>query len=46
MGEMMRALSEGREPNPSGRDNLNSLSVAFAAVESSENGQAVEVEDP
>jgi predicted dehydrogenase len=43
MGEMMRALSEGREPETSGRDNLNSLSVAFAAVESSRSGQAVEV---
>jgi hypothetical protein len=45
MGEMMRALSEGREPETSGRDNLNSLSVAFAAVESSRSGQAVEAGD-
>jgi predicted dehydrogenase len=44
MGEMMQALSEGRETATSGRDNLNTLRVAFAAVESSETGQAVEIQ--
>jgi predicted dehydrogenase len=43
MGEMMRALTEGREPETSGRDNLETLRVAFAAVESSVTGRAVEL---
>jgi len=42
MGELMRALAEGREPQTSGRDNLNSIRIAYAAVESSESGRAVE----
>jgi predicted dehydrogenase len=41
MGEMMLALAEGRAPATSGRDNLNTLRVAFAAVESAATGQAV-----
>ena len=41
MGEMMRALSEKREPETSGRDNLNSIKMAEAAVKSSETGEAV-----
>lgn len=43
MGEMMQALTEEREPQTSGRDNLNSLKIAYAAVESSNTGQAVEL---
>ncbi|MBI4530591.1 MAG: Gfo/Idh/MocA family oxidoreductase [Candidatus Latescibacteria bacterium] len=43
MGELMQALSDGREPQTSGRDNLNSLGVACAAVESSRTGRAVEL---
>jgi predicted dehydrogenase len=43
MGEMMRALSEGREPQTSGRDNLNSIRIAYAAVESAATGRAVEL---
>src|SRR5436190_4151223 len=43
MGEMMRALTERREPQTSGRDNLNSIRIAYAAVESSRSGQAVEI---
>ncbi|HET6314940.1 MAG TPA: gfo/Idh/MocA family oxidoreductase, partial [Chloroflexota bacterium] len=43
MGELMSALAEGREPATSGRDNLQSIRLAFAAVESSETGRAVEV---
>ena len=41
MGELMQALAERREPETSGRDNLNTLRIAYAAVESSETGQAV-----
>jgi predicted dehydrogenase len=43
MGELMRALDEGREPQTSGRDNLSSIGIACAAVESSKTGGAVEV---
>jgi predicted dehydrogenase len=43
MGEMMMALAEGRAPQTSGRDNLNSLRIAYAAVESSQTGCAVEL---
>ncbi|MBI2193092.1 MAG: Gfo/Idh/MocA family oxidoreductase [Planctomycetes bacterium] len=42
MGEMMQALAENREPETSGRDNLNSVRIAYAAVESSETGKTVE----
>jgi predicted dehydrogenase len=41
MGELMRALAEGREPQTSGRDNLHSIRIAYAAVESSKTGEAV-----
>ena len=41
MGEMLSALAEGREPATSGRDNLRSVRIAYAAVESSESGRAV-----
>ena len=41
MGAFMRALTEGTEPPTSGRDNLNSIRIAYAAVESSETGRAV-----
>jgi predicted dehydrogenase len=44
MGELMAALSEGREPATSGRDNLNSIRIAYAAVESSQTGRVVELE--
>jgi len=37
----MQALAERREPETSGRDNLNTLRIAYAAVESSETGQAM-----
>jgi predicted dehydrogenase len=43
MGELMRALAEGRQPETSGRDNLNSIRMAYAAVESSTTGRAVEL---
>ena len=41
MGEMMSALSESREPMTSGRDNLHSIRIAEAAVESSKTGRTV-----
>lgn len=41
MGERMRSLAEGREPQTSGRDNLNSLRIAYAAIRSSQEGRAV-----
>ena len=43
MGELMRALTEGREPQTSGRDNLNSIRIAYAAVESAGTGKPVEL---
>jgi predicted dehydrogenase len=43
MGEMLRALAEKREPQTSGRDNLNSIRIAYAAVESSRSGRTVEL---
>ena len=43
MGELMRALTEGREPETSGRDNLSFISIAYAAVESTVSGEAVEI---
>jgi len=45
MGEMMLALSENREPQTSGRDNLESLKIAYAAVKSSQEGRAVELSE-
>jgi predicted dehydrogenase len=41
MGELLTALAEGRPPLTSGRDNLDSIKIAYAAVESSENGRTV-----
>jgi predicted dehydrogenase len=41
MGELMQSLTEGREPITSGRDNLNSIKIAYAAVESSNSGETV-----
>jgi len=41
MGEMMQALYEKRAPMTSGQDNLNSIKIAYAAVESSTTGEAV-----
>ena len=43
MGAFMRALAEGAEPPTSGRDNLRSIRIAYAAVQSAESGQAVDV---
>ena len=45
MSEMMSAVMEGREPLTSGRDNLNSIKIAFAAVKSSEEGRTVRLSE-
>jgi len=42
MGELMSAVAAGREPETSGRDNLRSVRIAYAAVRSAETGQVVE----
>jgi len=43
MGELMRALAEEREPLTSGEDNLQSIKIAYAAVESAKTGRSVEL---
>ena len=43
MAEMLNALEEGREPETSGVDNLDSIRVTNAAVESSKTGRPVEL---
>jgi predicted dehydrogenase len=41
--EFQRAVAEGREPETSGRDNLSSLAMVFAALEAARTGRPVEV---
>jgi predicted dehydrogenase len=41
MGELMRAIRENREPETSGVDNLESIKIAYAAVESAATGRTV-----
>jgi len=41
MGELLLAIEEDREPLNSGRDNLNSLALCFAAVASAERNEPV-----
>ena len=43
MGDMLQSLAEGREPQASGRDNLQSVSVIHAAVEAYTTGRTVEI---
>jgi len=43
MGEMLSALAENRLAQTNGRDNLGSLRIAYAAVESARTGQTVEL---
>jgi predicted dehydrogenase len=45
MGELMRAVAEDREPMTSGRDNLESIKIAYAAVESANTGRTVELSE-
>jgi hypothetical protein len=39
MGELLCAIEENREPQNSARDNLSSLALCFAAIQSSFDGQ-------
>ena len=43
MGAFMRTLAAGHEPPTSGADNLQSIRIAYAAVESAETGRSVEI---
>ena len=45
MGEMLTALAESRTPEASGRDNLDSIRMTNAGVESYKSGLAVEVSE-
>ncbi len=41
MGELLRAIEEGRRPLNNARDNLNSLALCFAAVASADQGRPI-----
>lgn len=43
MGELLCAIEEGREPGNGARENLQSLALCFAAIDSSRTGRPVEV---
>ncbi|MGD8237236.1 MAG: Gfo/Idh/MocA family oxidoreductase [Armatimonadota bacterium] len=43
LAEFVAAVKEGREPECSGRDNINSLAMTTAAVMSAEQGRKVEI---
>jgi predicted dehydrogenase len=43
LAEFAAAVREGREPECSGRDNLQSLAIVFAAVRSAETGERVRI---
>jgi predicted dehydrogenase len=43
MGELLTALAERRPPLTNGRDNLSSIKIALAAVESSETARTVDL---
>lgn len=45
MGELLTALAAGRPPQTNGRDNLNSVKIAYAAVESSQTGRTVALDE-
>jgi hypothetical protein len=40
MAELLYSIEENREPSNNGRDNLLSLALAFAAIDSSRTGMA------
>jgi predicted dehydrogenase len=42
LAEFVAAIAEGREPECSGRDNLNSINMVFKTVESIEKARAVD----
>jgi len=43
MGELLCAIEEDREPENAASDNLNSLAICFAAMESADKGRVVEL---
>jgi len=43
MGELLQAIAEGRQPMTSGEDNLATMHMAKAAIESAESGCSVEI---
>jgi predicted dehydrogenase len=43
--EFQRAVLTDREPEASGRDNLNSLAMVYATLESSRTGEAVDIDE-
>ena len=43
LSEFVRAVGEGREPECSGRDNLRSLALTFAAIQSAKERRPVEI---
>jgi predicted dehydrogenase len=43
MGEFLTALAEGRQPMTNGEDNLHSLQIAYAAVESAQTGRTIDL---
>jgi predicted dehydrogenase len=45
LAEFISALHEDREPECCGRDNLQSLAIVFAAVQSAETGRPVTIEE-
>ncbi len=45
LAEFVSAIGEAREPECSGRDNLKSLALVFAAVQSAAEGRPVEIAD-
>ena len=44
LDEFLSAITEQREPECSGRDNLSTMSMTFAAVESAKTGRPVKIE--
>lgn len=45
LAEFAAAIRDGREPETSGRDNLETLRLVFAAVESAQTGEAIPLAD-
>ncbi|MBM3457156.1 MAG: Gfo/Idh/MocA family oxidoreductase [Armatimonadetes bacterium] len=45
LAEFLTAIREDREPECSGRDNLQSLAIVFAAVRSAQDGRVVQIEE-
>jgi predicted dehydrogenase len=45
MGQLMRAIDEGTEPEISGRDNLKTMALVEAAYQSIDEGRAVALSD-